>query len=70
MGFDFSSIVSPEDVWLPVLAIAGWTVLMCLKTLSTEIDYAIRWNKLQAEARGLRAKQLQRLKTLGLKVRA
>ena len=67
MSLHMASQFGMEGLWLPFALIAAWLVLMCMKSIGTEIEHAIRCHNLRAEARALRAKQSQRLKALALK---
>jgi hypothetical protein len=60
-------LFTPGQATIFVAVVAGWLVLMCLKTIAIEVDYASRWHKLKLEAQILRAKQLRRLKELDIK---
>ncbi len=44
--------------------LAAGTVLVALKTMAAEMDYARRWRALQREVRVLRAKQAERLRSM------
>ena len=62
-------ILGTVEGWLAIGLIGGWLVLMCLRALASESEFAIRRHKLTVEARTLRLRQQERLKNLGVGVK-
>ena len=63
----FADITSAAMLFTAIIA-AG-VVLVALKIMAGELDYARRWHALQQEVRVLRAKQAERLRMLQSKRR-
>jgi hypothetical protein len=64
-----AAIAEPAHVWVAVAIIALWLVLIALKLLGQELDYAVRLHALKVETHALRQRQVKRLKELGIKRR-
>lgn len=69
MNLSLALLLSPGDLWLPIALIAAGLVLICLKTIASQIEHETKWHDLSVEARAMRLKQTQRLQSLGLKVK-
>jgi hypothetical protein len=69
MPLHMAMVADPQDLVILVPVIALWLVLTCLKTIAEDIEYAVRWRRLNAEADVLRDRQTRRLKELGIKRR-
>jgi hypothetical protein len=70
MHGQLASILGPGDTLICVAVVAAWMVLMCLKTLAFEIQYAIRWHNLKIEVHVLRERQKKRLRDIAAKTAA
>lgn len=56
-----------DSLWLAVLILAAFTVLMCLRVLSVQMEQAARWQARFAEAQRLREAHQQHLEALRAK---
>lgn len=66
MAAQLAFILPPGEVWLVVAVIGFWLVIMCLKSLAHEMEYALRCHKLKVEVHTLRMQQLKRMSDLGM----
>ena len=66
MQFTMAMLLMPGEVWLVVGVIAAWLVLMCLRSLGHELDYATRCHNLKVEVHTLRLQQIKRMRDMGV----
>jgi hypothetical protein len=66
MPAQLAFMLSPGDVWFVVALIAAWLILMCLKSLAHEMEYATRCHKLKVEVHTLRLQQIKRMRDMGM----
>jgi hypothetical protein len=67
MSATLAHILGTTEGWLAIGVIAVWLVTMCLRTLGSDMDHAIRRHKLFVEARILRMRQQQRMREMGIR---
>ena len=59
-------MLTPGERLFVVAFIAAWLVLMCLKALAHEMEYATRCHKLKVEVHTLRLQQFKRMRDMGV----